>query len=79
MMVPLEIQDDLLTQAEASAKMQGVSFRAFVSAALRAAVAQRAFAAPRPFTQKAHDFGAHLESPWSLLSDLETTAVVARK
>ena len=76
MMVPLEIKDDLLTQAETAAKLQGISFREFVAAALQSAIVRARFSPPAPFVQKVHDFGTHLESPWSLLSDLETTAAV---
>jgi hypothetical protein len=42
-------------------------------------VAQAQFVAPTAFTQKVHDFGTHLESPWTLLADLETNAAVMRK
>ena len=48
---------------------------AFYSA-LRGAVEQAKFATPPVFTQKVHDFGVHLDSPWSLLADLETNAAV---
>jgi hypothetical protein len=76
MMLRLEIEDELMGQAEAAAKAQGVSFDAFVKQALRGAVAQTRFRAPTIFEQRVHDFGADLESPWSLLADLETSAAV---
>ena len=79
MIVRLEIGGDLLTQAEAAARAQGIEFKEFVNTALRAAVAQAQFVAPTAFTQKVHDFGTHLESPWTLLADLETNAAVMRK
>ena len=79
MIVRLEIEGDLLTQAESAARAQRIEFKEFVSTALRAAVAQSRFVAPTAFTQRGHDFGTHLESPWSLLADLETSAAVLRK
>jgi hypothetical protein len=79
MIVRLEIEGDLLSQVEAAARGQRIEFKEFVSSALRNAVAQAKFVAPTKFTQKVHDFGTHLESPWTLLADLETSAAVLRK
>jgi len=79
MIVRLEIEGELLSQAEAAARGQGIHFKEFVSAALRQAVADSKAVAPAAFTQKVHDFGTHLESPWTLLADLETSAAVLRK
>ena len=79
MIVRLDIEGDLLSQVEAVARGQGIEFKEFVNTALRAAVAQAKFVAPSTFTQKVHDFGAHLESPWTLLADLETNAAVMHK
>ena len=79
MIVQLEIEGELLSQAESAARGQGIQFKEFVSTALRHAVAQAKFVAPAKFTQKVHDFGTHLESPWTLLADLETSAAVLRK
>lgn len=79
MILRLEVDGDLITQAEAAAKARGLAFNEFVVVALRSAVAQTKFTPPSAFTQKTHDFGAHLESPWSLLADLETNATVTRK
>lgn len=75
-MLRVEVEDELVAQTEAAAKQQGVSFKDFVATALRGAVAQAKFATPPVFTQKEHDFGTHLESPWSLLADLETNAAL---
>ena len=79
MIVRLEMEGELLTQVEAAARGQGIEFKEFVNGALSAAVAQAKFVAPATFTQKVHDFGTHLESPWSLLAELETNAVLMRK
>jgi hypothetical protein len=76
MMLRVEIEDELIAQSEAAAKQQGVNFKEFFSTALKVAVAQAKFATPPVFTQKVHDFGVHLDSPWSLLADLETNAAV---
>ena len=40
MIVRLEIEGELLSQAEAAARVQGIQFKEFVSTALRQAVAQ---------------------------------------
>lgn len=79
MILSLEVSGDLMTRVEASAKAQGVSFQEFVTNALHSAVAQTKSVPPRIFSQKVHDFGTHLENPWTLLSDLETSAALARK
>jgi hypothetical protein len=79
MILRMEVEGDLISQAEAAAKARGLAFHEFVSVALRSAVAQTQFTPPSAFTQKVHDFGAHLESPWSLLAELETNAAVMRK
>ena len=78
MIVRLEIGGDLLTQAEAAARAQGIEFKEFVNTALRAAVAQAQFVAPTAFTQKVHDFGTHIESPWTILVDIESEEYVLK-
>lgn len=79
MILRMEVEGNLITQAEAAAKARGLGFNEFVSVALRSAVAQTKFTPPSSFTQKVHDFGSHLESPWSLLAELETNGAVVRK
>ena len=79
MILSLEVSGDLMTRVETAAKAQGVSFQEFVTNALNSAVAQTKAAPPRIFSQKVHDFGTHLENPWTLLSDLETSGALARK
>lgn len=79
MILSLEVSGDLMTRVETAAKAQGVSFQQFVTSALSSAVAQTKAVPPRTFSQKVHDFGTHLENPWTLLSDLETSAALARK
>lgn len=76
MMLRVEIEDQLVAQSEAAAKQQGVNFKEFVSTALKTAVTQSKFAKPPVFKQNVHDFGTNLESPWSLLADLETSAAM---
>jgi hypothetical protein len=79
MILRLDVSGELMTQVETAAKARGVSFQEFVTNALSSAVAQTKIVAPRTFSQKVHDFGTHLENPWTLLSDLETSAALARK
>ncbi|HEX7862929.1 MAG TPA: hypothetical protein VF773_21530 [Verrucomicrobiae bacterium] len=74
MIIRVEVEDDLAAQVEVAARTQGIQFDAFVASALGVAVSQAQLTAPGPFVQKVHDFGTHLESPWSLLADLETSA-----
>jgi hypothetical protein len=79
MILRLELNGDLLTQVERAAKAQGVSLQEFATTALSSAVVQTKFVATRTFSQKVHDFGTHLENPWTLLSDLETSAMLPPK
>jgi hypothetical protein len=79
MILRLDVSGELMTQVETAAKARGVSFQEFVTNALSSAVAQTKIVAPRTFSQKVHDFGTHLDNPWTLLSDLETSAALARK
>jgi hypothetical protein len=74
MNIRVEVEDELAAQVEVAARGQGMQFDAFVASALRVAVSQTQLTAPGPFVQRVHDFGTHLESPWSLLADLETSA-----
>ena len=76
MILRVEVEDALVAQTEAAAKQQGVSYKEFIRTALQSAVAEARFSTPPVFTQKVHDFGIHLESPWSLLADLETDAAL---
>ena len=79
MIVRVQVEDDLLARVEVAASSQGVQFDAFVASALRVAVAQVQLTAPIRFVQKVHDFGTHLESPWSLLAELETTGALVQR
>ena len=75
MIVPIDLPDALLQRVEASAREQGVPFREFVANALQAAVASASGKRParaKAFSQRVHDFGTHLESPWTVLAELET-------
>ena len=69
----LEIDDALGAQLEAAAKARGISMHEFMRQALRQAVSTPAHAvAPARFVQRVHDFGTHIESPWTVLVDIET-------
>ena len=75
MIVPVDLPDALLQRVEASAREQGVPFREFVANALQAAVTSASGKRParaKAFSQRVHDFGTHLESPWAVLAELET-------
>jgi hypothetical protein len=72
MIVPVDLPDDLLLQVQAAAREQGVPFRDFVAHALRGAASAPRPASSKPFVQRAHDFGVHLESPWTVLAEIET-------
>ena len=77
MIVPVEISEDLLSRAEAAAKAGGVSFREFVSTSLESALANAKPGVVKPFVQRTHDFGTHLESPWTLLGEIESEGYLA--
>jgi len=69
----LEIDDALGAQLEAAAKACGISMHDFMRHALRQAVSTAGqLVAPARFVQRVHDFGTHIESPWTVLVDIET-------
>lgn len=73
MKTPLEIDSGLAAKIEAAAKARGISTREFVRAALLHALkASSAAGGKARFVQRVHDFGIHIEVPWTLLSDLES-------
>ena len=79
MITNVELDDSLAEQVESAAKAQGLSTREFIRGALRQALANPAqIVAPPAFVQRVHDFGTHLESPWTLLVDLETEKYVRK-
>jgi hypothetical protein len=72
MITNLEIDDALAAELESAAKARGISAREFIRAALRQALKQSARnVKPARFTQPVHDFGTHIETPWTLLVDIE--------
>ncbi len=72
MIINLEIDDALASRLESEAKALGISTREFIRGALRlAADAPRPAAAPAKFVQRVHDFGTHVETPWTILVDVE--------
>jgi hypothetical protein len=73
MMTNLEIENSLAAELEAAAKARGISTRDFIRHAILQAIQNPgAFHLPNPFVQQVHDFGTHIESPWTVLVDLET-------
>jgi hypothetical protein len=80
MIVPVDLPDDLLQQVQASAREQGVPFREFVASALQTAAAKKGGGrgSSKVFSQKVHDFGIHLESPWTALAEIETEDYTSR-
>lgn len=68
----LELDNELASRLEAAAKARGVTLKDFVSDVLKETVNHGPPAAPpAPYTLKTFDLGAHIESPWTVLADLE--------
>lgn len=79
MITNLEIDDHLAAQLEAAAKKRGISAREFIRGALRDALATPgAGSAPARFEQRVHDFGTHIESPWTILVDVESEEYIRK-
>ena len=73
MLTTLDLDASLLARIDAAAQARGISTREFIREALRQALED----APRPhvlqpFVQRVHDFGTHIETPWTILADMET-------
>jgi hypothetical protein len=69
----LEIDDKLAAQLESAAKARGISTREFICGTLRQALKESgAGVKPTRFVQRVHDFGTHIESPWTILVDIES-------
>ncbi len=69
----LEIDDVLAGQLESAAKAQGISPSEFIRGALQQALKDGApNVKPARFVQRVHDFGTHIESPWTILVDIES-------
>lgn len=82
MIVPVDLPDELLQQIQASAREQGVPFREFVAKALQAAANRAKDSRParsKTFSQRVHDFGVHLDSPWTALAEIETEDYTSRE
>jgi hypothetical protein len=68
----LDIDDALAAQLESAAKARGISTREFIRNALRQALSESAQSVKcTRFVQRVHDFGTHLETPWTFLADME--------
>src|SRR5687768_3716569 len=81
MIVPVDLPDELLQKIQASASEQGVPFREFVATALQAAATGAKNSGPahrRAFSQRVHDFGVHLDNPWTALAEIETEDYTSR-
>jgi hypothetical protein len=69
----LDIDDALAAQLDAAAKARGISTRDFIRNALRQALSTGGQSVkPTRFVQRVHDFGTHIESPWTVLVDIES-------
>jgi hypothetical protein len=72
MITNLDIDDALAAQLESAAKARGICTRDFIRNALRHALtASSQSIKPTLFVQRVHDFGTHIETPWTLLADIE--------
>jgi hypothetical protein len=71
MSTSVDLDDRLFVDLQRAARGKGIPVRAFIEQALRDLLP-----APTngPFVQRVHDFGAHLESPWTVLSEIESDA-----
>ena len=78
MIVPIDLPDELLQRVQGAAREQGIPFREFVANALQMAAATARPRLATFFSQRVHDFGAHLESPWTVLSEIETDDATRR-
>lgn len=79
MIANIEIEDALVAQLETAAKSRGLSFRAYLTEVLtKAANSPAPLTALQPYVMKTHDFGAHIESPWTLVVDLESDEYLRR-
>jgi hypothetical protein len=76
----LELDDALGAQIEAAARARGISAREFIRTALELTVAAPAPVSPaRPaFVQKTHDFGASIDTAWTLLAEVESNDYLAK-
>jgi hypothetical protein len=79
MITNLEIDDSLAEQIESAAKAQGISTREFIRLAVRQALENPShIVVPPPFVQRVHDFGAYIESPWTILVDIESDEYIRK-
>lgn len=75
----LEIDEAVLKQLEAIAKARAMSLRNLIREILSDAAKDAIpLCCPTRFTQKTHDFGAHIEAPWTLLGELESEEYVGK-
>ena len=69
----LDIEEGVVKQLEVIAKARAMSVRSLMREILtQAARGGVPLCCPARFSQKTHDFGAHVEAPWTLLAELES-------
>lgn len=80
MKLNLDLDEPLAARVEAAARARGLSPRDFIRAAIEQALDApvQSPAGPPPFVQKTHDFGAHFETTWTLLAEIESNEYVAK-
>jgi hypothetical protein len=72
MIVSVDLDNERASRIEAIAIARGTSVQQFVMEAIDKELAGDAF--PRTtarFTQRVHDFGAHIDTTWTMLADLD--------
>jgi hypothetical protein len=67
------MKDELAEKLQAVAKARGMTLRELIPTLLEQAVAAPASpSTPSRYVLKTHDFGAHIEQPWTVFADLES-------
>jgi hypothetical protein len=74
MNLAIDVDDAFAARIETTARARGMTSREFIRAALDQALAAplASSEAPPAFVQKTHDFGAHSDTTWTVLADLES-------
>lgn len=70
----VDLDDELVERLRTVAKSRGISLREYIQELLQECVSREASLIPtrEVYKQKTFDLGAHLETPWAVLVDLET-------
>jgi hypothetical protein len=73
MVKSVDIDEAVVKQLEAIAKARAISVRSLMREILTQAARDTVpLCCPARFIQKTHDFGSHVEAPWTLLAELES-------